>query len=121
MNKYRRNDDDSFLEMPTPNEQLLSALTNLTEISKLAVVKTQNNLAEAVKKLQELFADTLVDHLKTSVHGLTPLEMSFAREGDRISAMRHMRQRLDIPVSEAKAKVEKWQKKNGVDPSGGQR
>ena len=107
--------------MASSNEEVIKALSTLEDIRSTAIVKNNKYLFDGVNNLQVLFTRTLTD-LLTNSDGLNPTEINYLRSHDgRLSAIKSVRNRTNCPMSEAKEKVDKWMKDNGMDPSGGQR
>ncbi len=115
-----RNGKITIQEGVSPTTELITGLRLLEKLKDLAVVKQQRALGEQVNKLQTVFGSTLVDFLGVGHSGLTPAEIGLARENQRIPAIKLVRERTGCSMSEAKELVEKWQRENGINPSGGQ-
>lgn len=104
-----------------PHGDLIDALQLLEKIKGMDTIKQQKKLMQSVMDAQVLFSKTLTDTLTTMPDGLSPDEMAFARANDTLSAIKAIRERLEIPITKAKEMVIQWQKAQGMDPFGEQR
>jgi ribosomal protein L7/L12 len=101
-------------------QELLKALQLIEDIRQLDVVRRLHLLDKSAVNLQKTFAQQLLDTLILAPEGLTANEIAFARENDKVSALRLVRERTGLGLLAAKELIERWQQENGVDPCGGQ-